>query len=354
MHGCIRDLRHTTSLQNNYTPRDGIVESIPESVGKVATVFSNPLIDRKVMTRFVPEIDLPRARNFLLGVQEHLFPLRNPAGSTRNREQNGKHGHRETHRLINEAGVEIHVGIELALHEVFVFESDALALESDFQKGVLAHKFEDFVSDVLDDAGARIVILVNAMAESHELDFTGFDALDELGNFLYRADLHEHVQNFFIGAAMERAVERSDGRGGSAVGIDVGAAHTADGVCGAVLLVVGMQDEENVERALQGRVRPVLRFGSAKEHVEKVARIAEVIVRINERHAQGVAIRECCNRRNLSDETIGMLLGRLGAKDVFRVVVEGGKGGVGAGRAAIGMRGVVEPDQQYRRQASNY
>src|SRR5438876_12352822 len=36
-------------------------------------------------------------------------------------------------------------------HEVFVFESDALALESDFQKGVLAHKFEDFVSDVLDD-----------------------------------------------------------------------------------------------------------------------------------------------------------------------------------------------------------
>src|SRR6266513_6283452 len=145
MHGCIRDLRHTTSLPNNYTPRDGIVESIPESVCKVATVFSNPLIDRKVMTRVVPEIDLPRARNFLLGVQEHLFPLRNPAGSTRNRKQNGKHGHRETHRLINEAGVEIHVGIELALHEVFVFESDALALESDFEKGVLAHKFEDFV-----------------------------------------------------------------------------------------------------------------------------------------------------------------------------------------------------------------
>src|SRR6266481_370186 len=274
MRGRIGDLRHTTSLQNNYTPRDGIVESIPESVGKVATVFLNPLIDRNVMTRAVPEIDLPRARNFLLGVQEHLFPLRDPAGSARNREKNGKHGHRETHRLINEAGVEIHVGIELALDEVFVFESDALALQSDFEEGVLTHELEDFVSDVLDDAGARIVILVNAMAEPHELDFAGFDALDEFGNFLYRADLHEHAQNFFIGAAMERAVEGSDGRGGGAVGIDVGAAHTADGVCGAVLLVVGMQDEENVERALQGRVRPVLRFGGAKEHVEKVARIA--------------------------------------------------------------------------------
>src|SRR5229473_5682134 len=236
--------------------------------------FLAALIDRNIMARVVAKVDLAWPRNFLLGIEEHLFPLRNPAGSARNREQNGKHGHRETHRLINEAGVEIHVGIELALDEVFVFESDALALESDFQKGVLAHKFEDFVSDVLDDASARIVILVNTMAESHELDFTGFDALDELGNFLYRADLHEHVQNFFIGAAMERAVERSDGRGGGAVGIDVGAAHTADGVCGAVLLVVGMQDEKNVERALQGRVRPVLRFGGAKEHVEKVARIA--------------------------------------------------------------------------------
>src|ERR1700675_4479611 len=41
MHGCIRDLRHTTSLQKNYTARDGIGESIPESVCKVATVFIN-------------------------------------------------------------------------------------------------------------------------------------------------------------------------------------------------------------------------------------------------------------------------------------------------------------------------
>src|ERR1700694_5065543 len=45
MHGCIRDLRHTTSPQNNYTPRDGIVESIPESVFKVATVIINA-VDR--------------------------------------------------------------------------------------------------------------------------------------------------------------------------------------------------------------------------------------------------------------------------------------------------------------------
>src|SRR5882762_5144990 len=233
-----------------------------------------PLIDRNVMTRVVPEIDLPRASNFLLGVQEHLFPLRYPAGSAWNGEENGKHGHRETHRLIYQPGVKIYVGIELALDEVFVFERDALALQSDFEEGVLAHELEDFVSDVLDNAGARIVILVNAMAESHELDFTGFDALDELGNFLDRADLHEHVQNFFIGAAMERAVERGDSRRGRGIGIDVRAADAADGVRRTILFVVGMKDEKDVESSLQGWVRPVLRFGGAKKHVEKIARIA--------------------------------------------------------------------------------
>src|SRR5467141_5165701 len=114
------------------------------------------------MARVVSKVDLSWPRNFLLGVEKHLFPLRDPPGGARNREEDGKHGHRESHRLINEAGVEIHVGIELALHEVFVFKSDAFAFESDFEKGVLAHEFEYFVSDVLDDAGARIVILVNA------------------------------------------------------------------------------------------------------------------------------------------------------------------------------------------------
>src|SRR3981081_4636548 len=213
------------------------------------------------MACVISEVDLAWPGNFLLGVEEHLFPLGDPPGSARNREQDGKHGHGETHRLINEAGVKIDVGIELALHEVFVFEGNALALESDFEQRVLAHELENFISDVLDDAGARIVILVDAMAESHELDFAGFDALDEVGNFLDRADLHEHVQNFFIGAAMERAVERGDSRRGRGIRIDVRAADAADSVRGAVLLMVGMKDEEYVESSLQGGVWPVLRFG---------------------------------------------------------------------------------------------
>jgi hypothetical protein len=37
------------------------------------------LIDRRVMTRVVAEIDLARPRDFLLGVEEHLFPLGDPS-----------------------------------------------------------------------------------------------------------------------------------------------------------------------------------------------------------------------------------------------------------------------------------
>src|SRR5712664_981420 len=305
------------------------------------------LIDRNVMTRVVPEIDLPWARNLLLGVEEHLFPLRDPAGSARNGEEHGEHGHRKTHRLINQAGVKVHVGIELALHEVFVFESDALALKSDFEEGILAHEFEDFVRDVLDDAGARIVILVDAMAESHELDFTGLDALDELRNLLYRADLHEHAQHFFVGAAVERPVEGSDGRGGGGVRIDVRAADAADGVGRAVLLMVGMKDEENVEGALERGIGPILGFGGAKEHVEEVARIAELIVGIDEWHAQGMAIREGRNRGDLSNETIGLLLARLDAEDVLRVMIEGGKRGDRGDHHAHGMGVVMKAVQKF-------
>src|SRR5260370_12372825 len=121
---------------------------------------------------------------------------------------------------------------------------------------------------------------------------------------------------------MERTIEGGDRRGRGGIGIDVRAADAADGVGRTVLLVVRMKDEENVESVLQGWVWPVFRFGGAKQHVQKVARIAEAIVRIDDRHAQSMTIRECGDRRNLSDETIGLLLARLHAEDVFRVVIE--------------------------------
>src|SRR5207245_11726479 len=101
------------------------------------------------------------------------------------------------------------IGIEFAFDEVIVFKGNALALQGDLEQRVLAHELKNFVGDVFDNARAGIVILVDAMAKSHQLYFAGFDPLDEVGNLLNRANLHQHVQNFFIGTAVERADRKS-------------------------------------------------------------------------------------------------------------------------------------------------
>src|SRR5260370_13542355 len=72
--------------------------------------FLTALIDRNVMASVMAEVDLAGASNLLLGVEEHFFPMRDPPGSAWNREQDRKHRHRETHRLINEPGIEIALG----------------------------------------------------------------------------------------------------------------------------------------------------------------------------------------------------------------------------------------------------
>src|SRR5450755_2894023 len=61
-----------------------------------------PVVERNVATQVVPQENLAGARDLLLRIEQHLFPLRDPARGTRNREKNRKHGHREAHRLVNQ------------------------------------------------------------------------------------------------------------------------------------------------------------------------------------------------------------------------------------------------------------
>ena len=77
--------------------------------------------------------------------------------------------------------------------------------------------------------------------------------------FSDRLDPAQHPQHRLVGAAVQRAVERGDAGGDRRVGVDLRGAHAAHGVRRAVLLVVGVQDEEDVEGALAaaGRARTV-------------------------------------------------------------------------------------------------
>ena len=149
-----------------------------------------------------------------------------------------------------------------------------------------------------------------------------FTRLMYAGTLRNRTDFQQHAQHFFVGAAVQRAVQRRGRRGRGRVRIHVRAAHAAHGVGRAVLLVVGVQDEQDVQRALQHRIGPVLQLRRLEQHVQEIPGIAQVVVRIGVRHAQAVAIGEGRQRRHLADQPPGLLLARTLVENVLGVRIE--------------------------------
>ena len=123
--------------------------------------------------------------------------------------QDGEHLRRELERLVDQAGVEVDVGVELALDEVLVLERDLLQLQRDLEQRVGAGDLEDVVGGLLDDLGARVVVLVDPVAEAHQPLVAVLHPVDEVGDVLLGADPLQHPQHGLVGAAVERAVERA-------------------------------------------------------------------------------------------------------------------------------------------------
>ena len=145
---------------------------------------------------------------------------------------------------------------------------------------------------LLDDLGPRVVRLVDAVAESHQPCLRR--ALTRLMNAGMLSTLPislQHPQHRLVGAAVQRPVERRRRAGHRRVRIDVRAADRAHRARAAVLLVVGVQDEEDVERALEHRVHLVFQLRHLEQHVQEVAGEAQLVVRIDVRAADAVADR---------------------------------------------------------------
>src|SRR5687767_6906447 len=75
---------------------------------------------RDVLTPFGANVDLPWPGDLLVGVAQHLVPLGQPTRSPRNGEQHREHVEREAHGLIDQAGVEVDVRVQLPADEVLV------------------------------------------------------------------------------------------------------------------------------------------------------------------------------------------------------------------------------------------
>ena len=116
-------------------------------------------------------------------------------------------------------------------------------------------------------------------------------------------DLVDHPQHLLVRAAVQRTVERRDARRDGRERIDVRRADGAHRVRRAILLVVGVEDEQNLERLHEHRIRLVLRLRHPRDHREEILDVAQIVVGIDERQTLDVAIAERRERRQLREQT---------------------------------------------------
>jgi len=174
---------------------------------------------------------------------------------------------------------------------------------------------------LLGDLGARVVALVDAVPEAHQLDAVDLvlDAVHVVGGVATLGlDPLEHLQDRLVGAAVQRAVQGVDAADDGRVQRGLGRADHAHRGGGAVLLVVGVEHQEHVEGLgdLVGDL--VVR---AEHHMEEVAHVSERRIRVDGLLATADALDGGGERRAAAEQTGGGQVDGLGIIDVQVVAV---------------------------------
>ena len=122
---------------------------------------------------------------------------------------------------------------------------------------------------------------------------------------------------------MRRAPQAGDAGGDAGEGIGARRAGQPHRRGRGVLLVIGMQDEDGVQRLGQHRIDLVLLRRHREAHAQEVLGVAQMVQRIDEGLADAVLERHRRDGRDLGDQTMAgdLALARIG--DVGRVVIEG-------------------------------
>ena len=161
------------------------------------------------------------------------------------------------------------------------------------------------------------------MAKAHQALIALLDPFQEVRDVLLLLDPAEHSQHLLVSATVERPIQRGDAGRDRRVGVYLTRAHAPDRTRGAVLLVVGVKDEQHVERMFQPRIGLILELGHLVDHREEVARIGEVVVRIHVGHAPVVPVGEGRQRRHLRDQPDDLHVAALLVLDRARLGIEG-------------------------------
>lgn len=153
-----------------------------------------PVLHSSVVTGSLTKVDLTRPHNLIVGVHNELVPVSHPARHPGQSKQDCKELGWEAHCLIDDTGVEVNVRVELTCDEVLICESNSLKLccnlyqlERSRQLGLVneifvAQDFENFICKLLHNAGPRVIVLVDAMAEAHQNALLALDLVDKVRN----------------------------------------------------------------------------------------------------------------------------------------------------------------------------
>ena len=85
-----------------------------------------PLFHRFIDSFLGAQIDLPWPCYLLLGIGKHFLPLSDPPGGTRDGKKHGKHLHRKSHRLVDNAGIKIDIRVKLPLDKIVILQGNPL------------------------------------------------------------------------------------------------------------------------------------------------------------------------------------------------------------------------------------
>ena len=146
---------------------------------------------------------------------------------------------------------------------------------------------------LLDDRRTRVVVLVDAVAEAHQLGGVLLVLhLADVGLHVPALvlDALQHLEDGLVGATVERAGQRTDACGDRDVDVRPGGTDHADGRRRTVLLVVGVQDQQHVEGAGEGVVERIRAGREPERHPQEVLDVAQRVVGIEERLADGVLV----------------------------------------------------------------
>eukprot|EP00906_Rhabdomonas_costata_P004793 RCo007130 len=253
-----------------------------------------------------PSVDLAGPAELPLRRLHHLLPLGDPADTPRHREDHRKHVDGDPHRVKQDAGVEVDVGVELPGNKVIVLQRDPLQLHCELKQGLvlLPQMLQHLVANLLDDLPSGVEVLVHSVAKAHQPEgvvlVLGLRQVHR--DPVNRANLLKHPQCRLVRPTVLRAPQCSHSGRDAGKGVDQRGPRDSDGGSALVLLVVSVQDHDLVARTSHNGVHFVRRAWRREHHVQEVLREAQVVAGVHVGLPHHVLVRHRRNRWHLRDQ----------------------------------------------------